>query len=179
MWLFSKKRGRIRDNPLFCTYATSGIWFLTENRVIQELTEIRQPKILGWDLRMGFVRNILVRCSFSDNWNFLLKSIFSSFPSSLSSQKRISKVQNRVLGQKQKEKGKGKGQVFSNWHLFKTIHRFEYLNHAKEKVTLNFPLSYKCSDILLSLPSTSLPPSCLFSLPMSFSPSSTFSVFFP
>lgn len=84
-------------------------------------------------------------------------------PSSLSSQKRISKIQNRVLGHTDKEKGQRKGQVFSNWHLFKTIHQFKYLNHAEEKATLFFPLSYKCSDIVLSLPPTSLPPSCLLS----------------
>lgn len=111
---------------------------------------------------MGLFRNILVRHLFSANWNFFLKTIFSPFPSSLSSQKRISKIQNRILGHKHKEKWQRKGQVFSNWHLLKTIHQFKYLNHAEEKVIWFSPFhTNKCSNILLSLPCTSVPPSCL------------------
>lgn len=110
----------------------------------------------------GVVQKHFVRHLFSVNWNFFLKTIFSPFPSSLSSQKRISKIQNRILGHKHKEKRQRKWQVFSNWHLLKTIHQFKYLNHAEEKV-IWFSLFHtnKCSNILLSLPCTSPPPSRL------------------
>lgn len=72
-------------------------WKLCNGVVKIEKIDLRfWSGILEWVSKKNLIRH-----SFSINWNIL-------FPSSLSSQKGIFKIQNRILGHKQKKEKKGK-----------------------------------------------------------------------